>query len=507
MKSIAGKRKASKHFLFLLAATVSTTSLAFISPTPAIAVPVTAPGDSAGSCTQNVSDATGIAVTKSGSDCIIQFKNTGSITWTPSNNFSVRYLVVAGGGSGTRGLCGIYWGQGGGGGEVLTGSSLSVTANTPITVNVGAGAPRTGDCTETAGSNGLDSVFGSLTARGGKASLNSKTSSPTGAWGGISGNGKSGGNGGANGVNCTGGGSCGAGGGGGAGTEGSGFNAGAGINSDIITTGTNVMYGSGGAGWAGGVPGTSQSGGATPGSSLCDALENQGGGGSDCNGHASTGGKGGSGLIVVRYAFDVTAPTITSSASYSAQENQTSVGTATANESVTWSKVSGVDSATVSIVSATGVITFNAAPNFEAPTDVGTNNVYNLTIRATDLFGNTTDQSIAITVTDVVDTSSFSTFALTGSATTAIYRTAITITADVTVASKITFWVNGKVIPGCKNRTAVGSGSSYISNCSWRPSLRGDLRITALATPVSGSITASSPNPISVRVTNRTLKR
>jgi len=498
VKSIAGKRKASKHFLFLLAATVSTTSLAFISPTPAIAVPVTAPGDSAGSCTQNVSDATGIVVTKSGTDCIIQFKNTGSITWTPSNNFSVRYLVVAGGGSGTRGFCGVYWGQGGGGGEVLTGSALSVTANTPITVNVGAGAPRTGDCTETPGSNGSNTVFGSLTARGGKASLNSRFSSPTGYWGGISGNGNSGGNG-ASGTR--------AGGGGGAGTAGSALDAGAGINSDIITTGTNVMYGSGGAGRDGGVYGTTQSGGATPGSSLCDAPDNRGGGGSDCYGIADIGGKGGSGLIVVRYAFDVTAPTITSSASYSAQENQTSVGTATANESVTWSKVSGVDSATVSIVSATGVITFNAAPNFEAPTDVGTNNVYNLTIRATDLFGNTTDQSITITVTDVVDTSSFSTFALTGSATTAIFRTAITITADVTVASKITFWVNGKVIPGCKNRTAVGSGSSYISNCSWRPSLRGDLRITALATPVSGSITASSPNPISVRVTNRTLKR
>ena len=506
MKSATGKRRVSKGFLFLVASIVLSTSFGFISPTPAIAVPVTAPGDSAGSCTQTVSDSSEISVTKSGSDCIIQFKNTGSITWTPSNNLSIRYLVVAGGGSGTRGFCGVYWGQGGGGGEVLTGSSVSVTANTPLTVNVGAGAPRTGDCSETAGSNGLNSVFGSLTARGGKASLNSRTSSPTGAWGGISGNGNSGGNGGANGVNCTGG-SCGAGGGGGAATTGSGFNAGAGINSDIVTTGTNVMYGSGGAGWDGTTTGTSQSGGATPGSSLCDAPGNQGGGGSDCNGHAATGGKGGSGLIVVRYAFDVTAPTITSSASYSAQENQTSVGTATANESVTWSKVSGVDSATVSIVSATGVITFNAAPNFEAPTDVGANNVYNLTIRATDLFGNTTDQSIAITVTDVVDTSSFSTFALAGSATTAIFRTVITITADVTVSSKVTFWVNGKVIPRCKNRTAVGSGSSYISNCSWRPSLRGDLRITALATPVSGSITASSPNPISVRVTNRTLKR
>ena len=491
-------RKASKGFPLLLVTIVFSTTLGFISPVPANAVPVTAAGDSAGSCTQNVSDSTGIVVTKVSNDCIVQFKNVGSITWTPSTNISVRYLVVAGGGSGTRGYCGVYWGQGGGGGEVLTGSSLSLTANVAVTVNVGAGAPRTGDCTETPGSNGSNSVFSSFTARGGKASLNSRYSSPTGYWGGISGNGNSGGNG-ATGTR--------AGGGGGAGGAGTGLAAGPGVNSDIITTGTNVMYGSGGAGWDGGTPGTTQSGGATPGSSLCDAPDNRGGGGSDCNGHASTGGKGGSGLIVVRYTFDITAPTITSSANYSAQENQTSVGTATANETVTWSKVSGVDSASVTIVSATGVITFNLAPDFEAPADVGSNNVYNLTIRATDTAGNTTDQAIAITVTNVVDTSSFNSFSLAGSVTTATYRTQIVITADVTVSSKITFWVNGKVIPGCKNRTATGSASNFTVNCVWKPSMRGDLKIAAQAIPISGSVTSSSPNPISVRVFSRSINR
>jgi hypothetical protein len=498
MKLIEGKRKFSKSFLFLLASTVFSTSLGFISTVPAIAVPVTAAGDTAGSCTQNVSDSTGIVVTKVGNDCVVQFKNTGSITWTPSTNISVRYLVVAGGGSGTRGFCGTYWGQGGGGGEVLAGNSLSLTSNVAVTVNVGAGAPRTGDCTETPGSNGSNSVFGSLTARGGKASLNSRYSTPTGHWGGISGNGNSGGNG-ASGTR--------AGGGGGAGGIGTELNAGPGVNSDIITTGTNVMYGSGGAGRDGGVYGTTQSGGATPGSSSCDAPENRGGGGSDCYDHASIGGKGGSGLIVVRYAFDVTAPTITSSANYSAQENQTSVGTATANETVTWSKVSGVDSASVTIISGTGVITFNLSPDFEAPADVGANNVYNLTIRATDTAGNTTDQAIAITVTNVVDTSSFNSFSLAGAATTASFRTQIIITADVTVSSKITFWVNGKVIPGCKNRTASGSASSFTVNCAWRPSMRGDLKISAQAIPISGSVTSSTPSPISVRVLNRTGKR
>jgi hypothetical protein len=206
-------------------------------------------------------------------------------------------------------------------------------------------------------------------------------------------------------------------------------------------------------------------------------------------------------------ADDSTAPTITSSATFSAAENQTTIGTATANESVTWSILSGVDSATVNLVSGTGVITFKTAPNFEVPTDNGANNVYNLTIRATDTAGNTTDQAIAITVTDVVETSSFSIFRLAGSVTTANYRTAIVITAEVNVSSKVTFRASGSVIPSCKNKSAIGSGSSFIATCSWKPSRRGSLSVTAIATPVNVGIGTSSATPINVWVTNRATAR
>ena len=170
---------------------------------------------------------------------------------------------------------------------------------------------------------------------------------------------------------------------------------------------------------------------------------------------------------------------------------------------MTWSIQSGVDSSTINLVSATGVLSFKTAPNFEAPTDNGTNNVYNLTIRATDTVGNTTDQSIAITVTDVVETSSFSIFRLAGSVTSATYRTAIVITAEVNVASKVTFRASGFVIPSCKNKSAVGSGSSYIATCSWKPSRRGSLTITASAVPNSVGIGSSSATPINVWVNNR----
>jgi hypothetical protein len=171
---------------------------------------------------------------------------------------------------------------------------------------------------------------------------------------------------------------------------------------------------------------------------------------------------------------------------------------------VTWSKVGGVDSASVSVVSATGVMTFNSAPNFEAPADVGADNVYNVTVRATDAAGNTTNQPITITVTDVVDTSAFSSFQLAGGTTVAAFRTAIAITATVNVASKVTFRMNGKVLPGCKNKLATGSGSSFTATCAWKASARGAVNLTAAATPTGAGISSATAPQLNIRVGNRT---
>ena len=196
---------------------------------------------------------------------------------------------------------------------------------------------------------------------------------------------------------------------------------------------------------------------------------------------------------------DTTPPNVTTTA-FNAAENQTAIGTLTANEAVTWSKVGGVDSATVSIVSATGVISFNSAPNFEAPADVGADNVYNVTVRATDTAGNITNQAITVTVTDVVDTSSFNSFALSGSAS---YRTVVTITANVSVASKVTFRARNVIIAGCKNKLTTGSSPNIVATCSWRPSTRGAVTLTATASPTGAGISSTSAAPISVMVGNR----
>ena len=54
-----------------------------------------------------------------------------------------------------------------------------------------------------------------------------------------------------------------------------------------------------------------------------------------------------------------------------------------------------------SIVPATGVLTFNSAPNFEAPGDAGANNVYDVQVTVTDSGTQTATQNIQVTVTDV----------------------------------------------------------------------------------------------------------
>jgi hypothetical protein len=102
-----------------------------------------------------------------------------------------------------------------------------------------------------------------------------------------------------------------------------------------------------------------------------------------------------------------------------------------------------------------------------------------------------------------IQSATVNTFALNGGATTAVYRVAININFSVTQQSKVTFTLNGKVLPGCKNRTTSGNGSTWVYNCSWKPSLHGVASIVATATPLSGTGQITS-NTIRIPVTSRT---
>lgn len=101
----------------------------------------------------------------------------------------------------------------------------------------------------------------------------------------------------------------------------------------------------------------------------------------------------------------------------------------------------------------------------------------------------------------------FTSFELAGGSKIATFRSAIVITATVTIASKMTFRANGKVLPGCKNKTAIGSGSIFTATCSWRPSVRGSVAIHATADPIADGIDNATSSTVSVGVSGRTDKR
>lgn len=66
---------------------------------------------------------------------------------------------------------------------------------------------------------------------------------------------------------------------------------------------------------------------------------------------------------------------------------------------MTYSITGGADAGKFSINSSSGALIFAAAPNFESPTDNGSNNIYDVVVEVTD--GSLTDsQSIAVTVTN-----------------------------------------------------------------------------------------------------------
>jgi Ca2+-binding RTX toxin-like protein/carbon monoxide dehydrogenase subunit G len=106
------------------------------------------------------------------------------------------------------------------------------------------------------------------------------------------------------------------------------------------------------------------------------------------------------------------APVITSNAagttaSVNVAENGTAVTTITATDAdagstLTYSIVGGADASHFTINASTGALSFVSAPNYENPTDAGTNNVYDVTVQVSD--GTLTDtQSIAVSVNNAND--------------------------------------------------------------------------------------------------------
>lgn len=270
----------------------------------------------------------GDIVTTDGTYWYHTFLSSGA--FIPNQNLTVDTLVIAGGGAGAGRGFGDNGGGGGGAGGVLNTNSLAATANTFYPVVVGAG----GSGQAGAGLRGTNSQIVSLTSAAitggaggndgwnriggsGSGSDGNTTITVNGGNNSTSGQGNSGGTGAAPGASGTGGG-----GGGGAGSAGgngsgqTGGNGGSGTSAYSAwasATGTgvsNTYAGGGGASGGSGSAGSGGSGGggggrnyASPGNGTAGTANTGSGGGcGNVSGGPATGGNGGSGIVIVRYA-------------------------------------------------------------------------------------------------------------------------------------------------------------------------------------------------------------
>jgi hypothetical protein len=202
--------------------------------------------------------------------------------------------------------------------------------------------------------------------------------------------------------------------------------------------------------------------------------------------------------------IDNTAPTFPSSDTFNVAENTTSVGTVTSSESATITIFGGEDQAQFSIARLTDsstALSFSSAPNFEAPTDVGANNSYVVVLKAVDGASNAGYETVTVTVTDVVDTSSFTAFSI---AAAPVYRTVVQVSATISVPAKVTFKVNNVRIPGCIGLRTSGTSPNIVATCNWKPSRRGTSVITAVATPTTAGIAPTTSTLLQMNVAGRT---
>jgi phosphoheptose isomerase len=93
------------------------------------------------------------------------------------------------------------------------------------------------------------------------------------------------------------------------------------------------------------------------------------------------------------------APVITSAATANVAENATAVMTVSSSDvdggTPAYTLSGGLDQARFAINSSTGALSFSTAPDYEAPTDSGADNVYDVTVQVSDGAGGTASQAIA----------------------------------------------------------------------------------------------------------------
>jgi hypothetical protein len=415
-----------------------------------------------------------------------QITGPGTCTWVvPQNVNSVDALVVGGGGSG-----GSRHSGGGGAGGLIYQQGISVTPGASTTIAVGSGGtsvvnPSSG----LQGNNGSASQFGAVSVLGGGGGGQNVSNGlgQTGGSGGGStylasgglgtaGQGNNGGTGswGDSEYNWAGGGGGGAGGAGAPATNtgavagqtnkytGNASAGAGGAGSSNSITGTAVCYAAGGGGslssgssgiaGVGGSCGAVKSGGDgtkgyTTASDGLDGTGSGGGAGGFLGGSNATSGRGGSGIVVVRYATPATEPT---------------------DNRITFTSASAGSSGSAGLI--------NLAIGSAVP--AGT---YTKTVVATDSL-NSASSSVTVNIT-VNKANPVITLSLPGAATSTQYGFGVQLSAQVSTAGNVQFKDNGTEITGCGAKPT----SSFVATCRWVPNTVATRTITAVFTPTDTS--------------------
>jgi Ca2+-binding RTX toxin-like protein len=152
---------------------------------------------------------------------------------------------------------------------------------------------------------------------------------------------------------------------------------------------------------------------------------------------------------------------------------------------LTYSIVGGADALRFTINASSGVLSFISAPNFEAPTDAGANNVYDVIVKATDGVASDT-QAIAVTVQNVNE-------AMTGELRMTNYAVATTnATASLTIADpdvlSLAATYQWQQLTGATWNNIAGATSATIAGQS-----NATIRVVSTYTDAFGTTTTVAP--------------
>ena len=202
------------------------------------------------------------------------------------------------------------------------------------------------------------------------------------------------------------------------------------------------------------------------------------------------------------------APTVTSAATASFAENATgTVYTAAATDpdagtTLTYS-ISGADASLFDINGTTGTVTFKSSPNYEAPTDAGGNNVYDVNVTASD-GTNAATEAVAINITNVNEAPTITSGAAVSfaeNATGTVYTVAAT---DPDAGTTLSYSLRGPTRPSSTSMRRLAQSRSNPRPITrrqlmWAPTISMTSRYVLPTAPISQPRPWPSQSPMSMK--------